>query len=402
MIRNTNIPPYTSGDELPSSDNENNNINPSPTNSNLTTPVPSPNISSGNQTYPALPLLHGHQTPLPKKKVPSILLEIGRVNPDGKQVMEAILKHAIDDTWEKAFAHGKQIRWLESTCEHIFKPDETLNMFEPVVPSKFKRLFAAARKLLDQFTVHNHSFTDAEDGESFPKHLRSLINCWIKLKSGAIDQAGTKTQSQINRSVQDNIIGERLPLGNISVATARGSTMAENKRLGVPIAERGKNMPGALIDINDSNSDGSNDSGNNNAKKRKTSKGGTDVKGILEKNASTKNAMLSALNGLAATLDPAKKKVSDREFDLKDRALDHAKAIDSKKIELQQNKMEFEKLRWEENKNKELKKNARIQLLKVDYENAMDTARSRYETNVYADSKRFVPEVLGPSEEGMQ
>ena len=129
MIRNTNIPPYTSGDELPSSDNENNNINPSPTNSNLTTPVPSPNISSGNQTYPALPLLHGHQTPLPKKKVPSILLEIGRVNPDGKQVMEAILKHATDDTWEKTFAHGKQIKWLESTCEHIFKPDGTLNMF---------------------------------------------------------------------------------------------------------------------------------------------------------------------------------------------------------------------------------------------------------------------------------
>ena len=67
--------------------------------------------------------------------------------------------------------------------------------------------------------------------------------------------------------------------------------------------------------------------------------------------------------------------MSDREFDLKDRALDHAKAIDSRKIELQENKMEFEKLRWEE-KNKESKKNARIQLLKVDYEHAMDTARN--------------------------
>ena len=28
--------------------------------------------------------------------------------------------------------------------------------------------------------------------------------------------------------------------------------------------------------------------------------------------------------------------------------------------------------------------------------------RSSYEANVYADSKRFVPEVLGPSEAGMQ
>ena len=80
--------------------------------------------------------------------------------------------------------------------------------------------------------------------------------------------------------------------------------MAENKRLGVPIAERGKHMPGALTQNNDSSSEGSNDSDNKNAKKRKMSKGGTDVKGILEKNASTKNAMMSALNGLAATLNP--------------------------------------------------------------------------------------------------
>ena len=344
MIHNTNIPSYTSGDELSSSvDNENNNINPSPMNSNLMTPVPSPNISSGNRTHPALPPLPGHQTPLPKKKVPSTLLEIARVNPDGKKIMEAILKHAIDDTWENSFAHGKQIKWLESTCEHIFKPDGTLNMFEPVLPSKFKRLFAAARKLLEEFTVHNHSFTAAEDGESFPQHLRSLINCWIKLKSGAIDQASTKTQSQINRNVQNDIIGERAPLGNSLVGTARASTMAENKKRGVPIAERGKYLPGALTHNTDNSSEGSNDSDNKTAKKRKTSKGGTDVKGILEKNASTKNAMMSALNGLADTLNPEKNKVSDREFDLKDRALDHAKAIDSRKIELQENKMEFEK-----------------------------------------------------------
>ena len=72
--------------------------------------------------------------------------------------MEAILKHAMDD-WEEYFAHGKQIKWLGSTYEHIFKPDGTLNMFDPVLPSKFKRLFAAARKLLEEFTVHNHSFT---------------------------------------------------------------------------------------------------------------------------------------------------------------------------------------------------------------------------------------------------
>ena len=85
--------------------------------------------------------------------------------------------------------------------------------------------------------------------------------------------------------------------------------------------------------------------------------------------------MISTLNGLAATFNPERNKVSDREFDLKDRALDHSKAIDSKKIELQENKMEFEKLRWEE-KNKELKKNSRIMLLKIDYEHAMDNARN--------------------------
>ena len=203
------------------------------------TPVPSPNIGSGNQTQPRpLPPLPGDQTPLPKKKVPSTLLERPRIVPDGKHFMEAILKHAMDDSWEEYFAHGKQIKWLGSTYEHILKPDGTLNMFEEPTLSKFKRIVVEAKKLLEEFTVHNHSFTATKDGESFPKHLRSLINCWIKLKAGAVDQANTQTQSQINHNVQDDIIGARPPLGNSSVAKARASTMAENRRLGVPIAEQ--------------------------------------------------------------------------------------------------------------------------------------------------------------------
>ena len=48
-----------------------------------------------------------------------------------------------------------------------------------------------------------------------------------------------------------------------------------------------RHLPGALTHNNDSSSEGSNDSDNKTAEKRKTSKGGTDVKGILEKNAST-------------------------------------------------------------------------------------------------------------------
>ena len=115
--------------------------------------------------------------------------------------------------------------------------------------------------------------------------------------------------------------------------------------------------------------------------KRKTTKGSTDIKGILDQNSTTKHAMINTLNRLSATLKPDNNKASVGELYLKNRAFDHAKSMDSKKFELEEQRMTFERQRWKE-KTAERKKDARVKLLQCDYKKALLNARNENDSDL--------------------
>ena len=224
-----------------------------PPTQNAIPPLPSLPDASTNQavtstnrffasTHPAV----ANTSPI-LKKIPVFLIDRTRMIPDGHKAMNAILTQAISDTWTKSFAHGKMLRWLHATHCHIFNPDGMLNMFEKPTFSKFKKTVTEAKKVLEEFALHRHSFTPAADGESYPVHLKSIIKRWMKFKEGAEDLSGNQTQSQKNCRVQDNLIGCRIPVGNNPTAESCASTLSANKKRNLPTATRGTNLSGALV-----------------------------------------------------------------------------------------------------------------------------------------------------------
>ena len=80
---------------------------------------------------------------------------------------------------------------------------------------------------MERYCTLNHSDGDGNEIESPPVHIELLVNEYSKLKRSA-DNSGTKTVSELNRSLQNDIIGNYGVTGRPSVTTERSSVRAKN------------------------------------------------------------------------------------------------------------------------------------------------------------------------------
>ena len=94
-----------------------------------------------------------------------------------------------------------------------------------------------ALKILEKNCQINHLDGDGEEMENLPVHLEVSINEYTRLKQSA-DTTGNKTVSEMNGTVQNEIIGEYGITGMPTVTTERSSVRAKNIADGHDIVER--------------------------------------------------------------------------------------------------------------------------------------------------------------------
>lgn len=240
-----------------------------------------------------------------KTEIPSKPLDATKKNVDAV---------AASKGYNECFGHGKKNKFSQDLLDNQFDEQGMLNGFE--IPSNvgaLSRRIAEGIKVLDTVLDHAHSGGPAAEGEQYPPHLNDLVKAWKTLKKGAEDTARSKTQSQLNRIVQDSVMGLRAPLGDDTNAKSRGSTQRENIQSGLVVATKGNNLPGALVD---SDSDleilePKNDEATktNGLKKRRSS--ASKVPASINKAMKSEEAIASALNNFSSSMN---KKIQRRRF----------------------------------------------------------------------------------------
>jgi hypothetical protein len=312
-------------------------------------------------------------------KVPRFFIHKTQSNTDGTFIWSTILDLASTATFTESLQHGKMRKWLKEVHSTAFDADKhgVLSMYEKPVESKFLRLSSEAKSIIEELLLHKHSCTDASDDEAFPPHLKDLVTKYRKMKVSSEDASSSQTQSQKNRTVQDNIIGNRVPMGPNQNNTLRASTTAENRRNGVTVAERGNHMAGALTNISKSNEQPT--------KKQKSAK--SNVSSILEENLNTRAEMIGTLKGFLPSKDSNDYK--NGELNLKKEAFSHRKDMDMQKISVENRKVNLERERmnmmfqYKREKRAEKKDQAMMAMMKLEYEKAFQDVKDNAGTPMH-------------------
>ena len=84
--------------------------------------------------------------------------------------------------------------------------------------------------MLERFISSSHSPTQASCGESYSTHLVNIIAACKELKQ-ATESIIPPTQSQLNRTVQNGVLGAHHPLGSNTNAPVRHSARVANASL---------------------------------------------------------------------------------------------------------------------------------------------------------------------------
>ena len=284
-----------------------------------------------------------------KTKIPSKPLDATKKNSDGQAFMNVILLIATRKGYNECFGHGKNQQFHQHVFDNEFDEQGLLNGFEkPSNTPALGRRIQDGIKTLDSILEHAHSSGLAAEGEQYPVHLASLVKTWKTLKKGAEDAAKSKTQSQINRVVQDKVMGNRPPLGDDTNAQSRSSTRKENIQNGLVVADKGGNLPGALVDSDSdleiltpkegdeaNKTDGANKP--NGVKKRRSS--ATKVPESVNKAVKSGDAIASALNNFSSSMN---KTVTKEELEMKQGFVAHTKELENQKMKLEQDRMKME------------------------------------------------------------
>ena len=112
--------------------------------------------------------------------------------------------------------------------------------------------FNESQKVLEHYLTATHSAGSAEEGESFPPHLKEVIETYRRLKESSAESMDNPTVSQQNRLVQDEVIGTHVPVGPDTSASPRSSTRSENNRTEIALVRRGNDLadPAIIVEEN--------------------------------------------------------------------------------------------------------------------------------------------------------
>ena len=118
------------------------------------------------------------------------------------------------------FEHGCS-KWVSFswTCSNANLT--LISVQEPIV-GNLSRKFNEVQKILEKFITCSHSATSAADEESFPSHLRDVVELCSLLKQE--DEVPEITSTPVQRSIQVSALGTHTPTGQDSNAQPRDGT----------------------------------------------------------------------------------------------------------------------------------------------------------------------------------